>query len=148
MVIHVRGIEAALTSAIARWNAGDLDGYLALYDDRLRLHGYSPEPLDKAGTANRYRMVWPSMAAQGSPNPRLEVQDMFSSGNRLVCRFVMSGNQQGPYLEVPPTGRPYALPGMTIMDFDGDKVVERWSLTDRLAVLSQIGAFPPTPAKK
>ena len=28
-----------------RWNAGDLDGYLSLYDEGIRLHGYSPEPI-------------------------------------------------------------------------------------------------------
>ena len=35
----------ALQRAVERWNAGDLDGYLRLYRDDIRLHGYSPEPL-------------------------------------------------------------------------------------------------------
>ena len=40
--------QEALSVAIERWNAGDLDGYLALYDESIRLHGYSPEPMSKA----------------------------------------------------------------------------------------------------
>ena len=39
--------QEALTNAVDRWNAGDLDGYLKLYRDDIRLHGYSPEPMGK-----------------------------------------------------------------------------------------------------
>lgn len=39
--------QQALSAALACWNAGDLDGYLSLYDEGIRLHGYSPEPMDK-----------------------------------------------------------------------------------------------------
>ena len=38
--------EMHLQRAFEAWNARDLDGYLALYDDSIRLHGYSPEPMD------------------------------------------------------------------------------------------------------
>jgi len=39
--------QEALSAAFECWNAGDLDGYLSLYDEGIRLHGYSPEPMDK-----------------------------------------------------------------------------------------------------
>jgi hypothetical protein len=44
-------IEDALAKAVNCWNAGDLDGYLELYDDRIRLHGYSAEPMNKRASA-------------------------------------------------------------------------------------------------
>ena len=50
-------MEDVLGRAISRWNAGDLDGYLDLYDDRIKLHGYSAEPMDKAAVVNHYRTV-------------------------------------------------------------------------------------------
>jgi hypothetical protein len=31
--------EQVLSDALERWNAGDLDGYLGLYDEPIRLHG-------------------------------------------------------------------------------------------------------------
>ena len=37
-------LETTLLTAVDRWNAGDLDGYLTLYDEGILLHGYSPEP--------------------------------------------------------------------------------------------------------
>jgi hypothetical protein len=42
------GPHEALAAALDNWNAGDLDGYLRLYDEAIRLHGYSPEPMGKA----------------------------------------------------------------------------------------------------
>ncbi len=39
--------QEALSAALDRWNTGGLDGYLSLYDEGIRLHGYSPEPMDK-----------------------------------------------------------------------------------------------------
>lgn len=37
-----------LRRAIEAWNRGDLDAYLELYDGGITLHGYSPQPMDKA----------------------------------------------------------------------------------------------------
>ena len=39
--------QEALAAAYESWNAGDLNGYLSLYDEGIALHGYSPEPMDK-----------------------------------------------------------------------------------------------------
>ena len=39
--------EAAVERALAAWNAADLSGYLELYDDGIRLHGYAPKPMGK-----------------------------------------------------------------------------------------------------
>jgi enoyl-CoA hydratase/carnithine racemase len=36
--------QEALAAAYESWNAGDLDGYLCLYDEGIVLHGYSPSP--------------------------------------------------------------------------------------------------------
>ena len=35
--------EANLQQALEAWNAGHLEGYLRLYDDSIKLHGYSTE---------------------------------------------------------------------------------------------------------
>jgi hypothetical protein len=40
---------------------------------------------------------------------------------------------------VPATGRDIALPGITILRFEGDRTVERFSQADMLGLLVQIG---------
>ena len=58
----------------------------------------------------------------------------------------MTGVHKGAFLGVPVTGKPYVLPGITIMRFGGNTVIERWSNADMLGVLVQIGAVPPPAA--
>jgi hypothetical protein len=131
-------------AAIRSWNSGDLEGYLSLYDPAIRLHGYSPEPMDKATVREFYKTVWSSLSDPGATNPRLVVQEVLTDGGLYSCRFAMSGTHRGPFLGVPATNRPYVLPGITIMRFgdDGQRVVERFASADMLGLLVQLGAVP------
>lgn len=133
-----------LEAAVAAWNEGDLDGYLGLYDDAIRLHGYGPEPMDRHGVAGFYRAVWAALPAEGRPGPALEILDAVEEGDRLAVRFAQTGTQTGAFLGVPASGRPYRLEGLTLLRFgDGGRVVERHSSADMLGLLVQLGALPP-----
>src|SRR5262249_34842039 len=122
-------------------NSDDLDGYLSMYHASVRLHGYSPEPLDISGVVSRYRAVWASLAMPGRKSPVLTIDEAFEAKDRVVCRFTMSGVQSGPFMNVAPSGKSYVMPGITILQFRDGQVVERWSCTDRLSQLVQIGAI-------
>lgn len=131
-----------LHRAIDRWNAGDLNGYLELYDPSIRLHGYTPEPMDKAAVTGFYNQIWDSLAEAGRPNPKLEVLDALEADSKIACRFRMSGIHSGEFMHVPASSARYALPGITILRFENGRVVERWSSADMLGLLIQIGAIP------
>jgi predicted ester cyclase len=139
-------LAARVEAARRRWNAGDLPGYLSLYDDAIKLHGYTPEPMNKQAVTGFYQMIWATMAVEGKPNPTLTFHEVLTDGDLYTCRFTMAGVHQGPFMGVPATSKPYVLPGITIMRFGGGRVVERWSSADMLSVLVQIGAVPPPPA--
>jgi predicted ester cyclase len=136
---HADDVERARQA----WNAGDLSGYLTLYDDSIRLHGYAPEPFDKDRAAGFYQVIWAAFAAEGKPNPDLVFHEVLEDGDLYCCRFTMSGVHGGEFMGIPATGRPYRLEGITIMRFAGEHVVERWSTADFLGLLTQLGAFPP-----
>ena len=136
-------LAARVEQARQRWNAGDLPGYLSLYDEAIKLHGYTPEPMTKPEVIGFYQMIWAGMAAEGKTNPLLTFYEVLTDGDFYSCRFTMSGVHKGPFMGVPATGKPYQLPGITIMRFDGGTVLERWSSADMLSVLVQIGAVPP-----
>jgi predicted ester cyclase len=137
------GLERALRDAIARWNEGDLDGYLALYDEGVKLYGYSPEPMNQAAVRHFYTAIWASLPALGRPNPLIEIHDVIAGGDRVACRFTMTGRHSGAFMGVPATNRDYALTGITILRFEGARAVERWSSADMLGLLVQRGAVPP-----
>ncbi len=129
--------EDTVERARAAWNANDLDGYLELYDDEIRLHGYSPEPMDKRAVRAFYESVF---AAFGEN--RLEFHDVFSAGDRTCIRFTMRGRHVGEFMGVAATNSSVALPGITVLHFRDERCVERWSSADMLGLLVQIGAAP------
>jgi predicted ester cyclase len=54
----------------------------------------------------------------------------------------MTGRHVGEFLGVSAMGIEIALPGITILRFEGPAVVERWSQADVLGLLVQLGAVP------
>jgi predicted ester cyclase len=127
----------ALSAAVERWNAGDLDGYLQLYDDGIRLHGYAPEPMGKEEVRAFYQGIFAAF-----DQPKLEFHEVLWDGDACAIRFTMTGRHVGEFMGVPATGTEIASPGITTLHFEGARVVERFSVADMLGLLVQIGAVP------
>lgn len=131
-----------LHRVVERWNADDLDGYLTLYHQDAVLHGY-----DGVGPGfENIRAFYQSFFA-AFPGSRLTVDDVFAAGDKVACRFTVFGKHDGPFQGMPPTGRTFSLPGITILRFSGEHCVERWSQANFLALLQQLGAIAPTPPR-
>jgi len=124
--------------AITAWNAGDLDGYLELYDPGVALHGYSDGPMRLAEVRGFYEGVWAAIAG-----PHIAVHQVAETDDWLWCRATMSGTHAGEFFGVAPTGNPVAQPVMTALRFVDGRCVERYSVADMLPVLLQIGALTP-----
>ena len=127
----------AVSAAVESWNAGDLDGYLRLYDEGIRLHGYSPEPMDKAQVRGFYEGIFSAFGT-----PKLRFEEILWDGDACTIRFTMTGQHVQEFMGVPATGTTITLPGITILHFRGDQVAERFSQADMLGLLMQIGAIP------
>ena len=125
--------------AIDRWNAGDLDGYLELYHDELRLHGYTEQPMSKDEATNFYKGLTSSVG-----NSRIDIHQVFDddTGHKVVMVFSLTGTHTGELAGVPATGNAVQQTGITILRFQDGKVIERWSAADFAPVLRQIGAIP------
>jgi steroid delta-isomerase-like uncharacterized protein len=132
--------EAAVERALAAWNAADLSGYLELYDDGIRLHGYAPEPMGKQAVRGFYEEIFAAF-----DNPKLRFHEVFSAGDSLCINFTMTGRHAAEFMGVPATGREIAVDGITVLHFRNGKCIERWSQADMLGLLVQIGAAPEPP---
>ena len=129
--------QEALSAAYESWNAGDLNGYLSLYDEGIALHGYSPEPMGKTQVRGFYEAIF---SAFGSP--KLDFCEVLWNGDACAIRFTMTGTHVAEFMGVPATGTEIALPGITILHFRGNQVIERFSQADMLGLLVQLGAGP------
>jgi len=140
----MRALADRVEAARRSWNSGDLAGYLSLYDPSVRLHGYTPEPMDKVAATHFYQAVCSALTDPGARTPRLAFHEVMIDGDLYACRFTMSGTHTGTFMGVPATNRPYSMSGITLMRFaaDADRVVERFSQADMLGLLVQIGAMP------
>jgi predicted ester cyclase len=125
-----------------RWNANDLPGYLSLYDEKITLHGHSPEPMNKPAVKAFYEQIWACFGESGKA-PSLHFFETMQQGEFYSCRFALEGKHVGTFMGVAATGRSILLPGITMMRFSNGQVVERWSQADMLGLLVQIGALPP-----
>jgi len=128
---------AALHAAGAQWNAGNLEGYLGLYDPEAVLHGYGGVEPGLSGIRRFYQAFWAAF-----PGSRLVFEDVFASGEKVACRFLLQGEHRGPFQGIAATGAQINMPGITILEFRNGRCVRRWSYTDAVGLLTQLGAFP------
>jgi len=128
---------AALHAAAAQWNAGNLEGYLALYDPEAVLHGYAGVGPGLSGIRDFYRAFWAAF-----PGSRLVLEDVFASGEKVACRVLLQGEHRGAFRGIVATGARINVPGITILEFQGGRCIRRWSCMDGVGLLQQLGALP------
>lgn len=129
--------KAALERAISRWNAGDLEGYLQLYDPDVTLHGI---PGVQPGLES-VRQFYQAFTA-ALPGCQITIDGTVAEGDQVACRFTLRGTHRGELMGVPASGKEVTVPGITILRFAGGTCIERWNQADFLGMLQQIGAIP------
>lgn len=134
--------RTALGAAGRHFNAGDLTAYLTtLYAPDAVAHFLPPGmPQGHTGLQLYYRAFM-----DGFPDAQLYFDDTVAAGDKLAVRFHIIATHAGAFNGIPATGTRVTFTGSTIMRFVDGKVVERWSQSDFLGLLQQVGAIP-TPA--
>ncbi len=79
------------------------------------------------------------------------VEDIFATGDRVVCRMTMRGTHQGVpefpveggmLSTVPPTGKSYEIQHIHIFRMAEGKITEHWAARDDLGLMQQLGIVP------
>lgn len=121
--------------AIALFNAGDVDGYLAMYAENAAVHGVPPEFEPTLEGLRQY-----AAANAGLHELRWRTDDVIAEGDRVVLRGRFSATHSDAVLGAPPTGKRVEWEMITIYRFGSDgRVAERWMQNDRIALLRQLG---------
>ena len=82
------------------------------------------------------------MFVSAFPDLHLTVEDLIAEGDRVVARWTLRGTHQGASLGMPPTGKQFTMPGISVVRLDGSKSVEQWVVHDQLGMLQQLGLIP------
>jgi steroid delta-isomerase-like uncharacterized protein len=70
------------------------------------------------------------------------VEEIFSTGDRVVVRWTGTGTHVGEMNGIPPTGRTISVDAISIHRMAGGRIAETWEVWDTLGFLQQLGVVP------
>ena len=71
-----------------------------------------------------------------------QIEDIFSTGDKVVVRWTGSGTHVAEVNGIPPTGKQIRVDAISIHRMDGGKIAETWEVWDTLGFLQQLGVVP------
>jgi len=80
------------------------------------------------------------------PDQRVTLRDMVAEGDRVAVLATYNATNTGPMGDIPATGKAVEVPFLAIFRIESGKIAELWAEWDNVAMLSQMGLFPPPPA--
>ena len=127
---------------VERYNAGDLDGVMALYADDA-VQGI-PDGTFKGREAIRERLA---MELAACPDVVHSVRSFVSDGDFFADEWTFAGTHSGPFVmpdgtEVPPTGKRLEVKGMEVVALRDGTIVLNTLYYDMLTVVAQMGLLP------
>lgn len=120
-------------------NAGDIGGFTDHLADDFVDHEAAPglEPT-KEGVKAFFRMQLVAF-----PDLRMDAEDVFASGARVVARVTYTGTNKGDFMGMPPSGKKVKVTLIDMFLFGADGLIhEHWGVMDSLAMMQQLGAIP------
>ena len=79
------------------------------------------------------------------PDAHIDLAKFIGDGDFASFRLHGSGTHSGPFLGVAPTGRSVRINGIHQVRFADGLIIEHWQGPDILAMLIDMGMFPPAP---
>ena len=77
------------------------------------------------------------------PDQRVTIHTLIAEGDEVAGLATYSGTHTGPMGEYEATGKPVAATFLAIFRIEDGRIAELWVEWDNVAMLSQLGLFPP-----
>jgi predicted ester cyclase len=108
--------------------------YFDFYDDSLIIHGFPPNlPTNKEGFKQFIYLLWKAF-----PDIRIMFDEIIIEGNKVACRYNLTGTHKGEFVDLRPTDKQFRVNGMTVFSFRDAKCIERWNLVDMMSLMEQL----------
>ena len=121
------------------WNKGNLQVADELIAPTYQHHDDSTPDLGKGPESEKKRVNLYRTAFQDF---RLSIEDLLADGENVVARWSCRGVHKGNLNGIAPTGKQFAITGVTICRFDHGKIVEGFVNWDALGLMRQLGVVP------
>jgi steroid delta-isomerase-like uncharacterized protein len=121
---------------------GHLEKYAEFHGPGFVAHGRTRDvTLEEVMAAAREQRA-------AAPDMRFHVNEIMAERDLVFIYGTISGTQTHEGMGFPATGKSFTTPAMTLFRFKAGKIVEEWSLWDKLFVLQQLGLLPPAPPRQ
>jgi steroid delta-isomerase-like uncharacterized protein len=121
------------------WNKGNLPVADELIAPTYIHHDASTPDVGKGPESEKKRVT---LYRNAFPDIRLTVEDLVTEGETVVARWSCRGAHRGDLNGIAPTGKQFAITGISVMRFAGGKMVEGFINWDALGLMQQIGVVP------
>jgi steroid delta-isomerase-like uncharacterized protein len=132
-------VTALVAGLIDAWNAHDADrvaSFCGADYEGLDIGEPIPQrgPAAMRATAQRYLDAFPDL--------HFYRNDIVYEGGRLVLSWTATGTHCGYLMNIPPTGRPILIRGISVLRIKKGKVVHGYYMWDVAGMLRSIGLLP------
>jgi predicted ester cyclase len=112
------------------WNGWNYEAVSDLYGEKY-VNPFGLGPAARAEPIRRYHEAFPDL--------HIDIEELIVAGDTVVLRAAFRGTDTGGYAGRAATGRAVEEWMVTIMHFDGDRVVREWIGADKLGLFIQLG---------
>jgi len=78
------------------------------------------------------------LMSEAFPDLQYRIDDLIAEGEKVVTYSTVSGTHEGQFMGIEPTGNSFEASTISITRHEGDRVAERWNVTDALGMLQQL----------
>ena len=121
------------------WNKGTLQVADEIFAPTYQHHDASTPDLGKGPEGEKKRV---NLYRNAFHDLRLNIEGLFAEGETVVARWSCRGVHKGELNGIAPTGKQFAITGVTIVRFSNGKIVEGFVNWDALGLMRQIGVVP------
>jgi steroid delta-isomerase-like uncharacterized protein len=125
----------------ASLNEKDWDALNELLTEDFRRHCQAT-PGVQVNSREEFKQLQESFLVS-MPDQHVNLEMLIAEGDMVAVYATYSGTQTGPMGEFPPTGKSAESKFLGIFRIADNRIAELWVEFDNLAMLSQLGLFPP-----
>jgi steroid delta-isomerase-like uncharacterized protein len=123
-------------------NAADWDALDALLAEDFRRHSQATTEMPELNSREEFKRLQ-QMYLESFPDQRVTIEMLVAEGDKVAGLASYAGTNTGPLGNVPATGKSAELKFLSIFRIEGGRIAELWVEWDNLAMLTQLGVFPP-----
>src|SRR3954454_22992630 len=130
---------AAVADVLQYWNAHDIEGIVAFYDEEIVWRNMALEETyeGKAGVREFLSRLMVAL-----PDLTFSVEHKIARGDNVSEQWTVRGTHLGTFMGVPPTGRPIEIKALSMVLMRDGKFLRDEFYWDSRQVMHQMGLMP------